>query len=483
MGRFSSLGVLIQSAVRLSIRFKLFLALLAAVTLVIVAMYGFMQWSFQQGFANFLDSRQQARVDRVVAQLAEIYAEEQGWSGLYQDRRRWRWLMAEGRADFPHSRGMPERGEPEGRLHESRLREPGLVLLDGMHQVVVGRVREGEPLRLTPIKQGGQVVGYVGYRPGPPVQDRVDDQFRESQRRAFLFIALLVGSLALALAWPLANTLIRPLQRVTEATRHLAAGRFNTRVPDSRQDELGDLARNFNDMAQALERTDGARRQWMADISHELRTPLAVLRAELEALQDGVRPLDQAGVAALHGDVVHLGRLVDDLYQLSMSDLGALSYHKRSVDPMALLEDEMDALAGEFARHQLGLALQADSGAGVTMHGDPDRLSQLFRNLLQNSLRYTDGGGRLEIRASRQAGGLHLDFCDTAPGVPEEALSRLFERFYRVEASRNRASGGAGLGLAICRNIVAAHGGRIEARPSGLGGVCIHVELPLEAHP
>ncbi|MEW6677798.1 MAG: ATP-binding protein [Pseudomonadota bacterium] len=467
---------------RLSIRFKLFLALLVAVTLVIAAMYGFMRWSFQQGFATFLDSRQQARVDRVVAQLAEIHAEEQGWAGLYQDRRRWRWLTAEGHGGFPPGRAIPGRDAEEDRFHP-RLREPGLVLLDAKGQVVVGRMREGESLRRTPIKQAGQVVGYVGYRPGPPVLDRVDAQFRESQRRAFLIIALLVGSLAVALAWPLANTLIRPLQRVTEATRHLAAGRFSTRVPDGRQDELGDLARNFNDMAQALERTDGARRQWMADISHELRTPLAVLRAELEALQDGVRPLDQTGVAALQGDVDHLGRLVDDLYQLSMSDLGALSYHKRPVDPIALLEDDVDALAGEFTRHHLGLVLQPGSGAGVTIHGDPDRLSQLFRNLLQNSLRYTDGGGRLEIRATRQAGWLHLDFCDTVPGVPAEALPRLFERFYRVEASRNRASGGAGLGLAICRNIVEAHGGRIEARPSDLGGVCIHLELPLDARP
>lgn len=460
---------------RLSIRNKLFLTLLVATACVVAVMYAFMHWSFQHGFVSLMEHRQQERVERMVGQIAQVYKDEGGWQGLRQNRLRWRLLMGENRPgpgfDMEMGMGRGYAG-PDAPPHG-----PGLTLLDADRHMVVGRPVPPEQLVLTPIKAEGRTVGYLGYMRGAELFDLLDIRFAEAQRKAFVWIALLVGVVSVALAWPLASTLIRPLQRVTAAARSLAAGHFHTRVPVTSGDELGDLARDFNDMAQTLERTDSARRQWMADISHELRTPLAVMRAELEAMQDGVRPLDLAGVGSLQSDVDRLSRLVEDLYQLSMTDLGAMSYHKRPVDPVALLRDDVESLAGEFERRNLSLELR-DEAEETTLHADPDRLSQLFRNLMQNSLRYTDAGGRLEIVAGRRDDLLTLDFCDTAPAVPAEALPQLFERFYRVEASRNRALGGAGLGLAICRNIVEAHGGRIEARPSPLGGLCIHVELP-----
>jgi len=469
---------LVGATVRLSIRHKLFLTLLLATTLVVAAMYGFMHWSFQHGFVNFLESRQHERVEHLSEQLADIYVSEGGWEGLRQDRRRWRFLMAEGRGMLGkgpgHGMGFgpgPGHGPGQG----------GIVLLDADKSLLIGDAVDVDKLELSSISVDGRPVGYLGYVPNKALSDLVDIRFIETQRRAFVWIALLVGVLAVALSWPLANALVRPLQRVTAAARSLAAGRLQVRVPVQSNDELGDLARDFNDMAQTLERTEMARRQWMADISHELRTPLSLLRAELEAMQDGVRPLAQSTVASLQSDVERLNRLVEDLYQLSMTDLGAMSYHKRPVDPVALLGDDVEALAGEFERKGLAVSIRDELAHPVTLHGDPDRLSQLFRNLMQNSLRYTDAGGRLEVVTGLNQGRLALDFCDSAPGVADEARPLLFERFYRVEASRNRAHGGAGLGLAICRNIVEAHGGSIEARSSPLGGLCIHVELPVVA--
>ncbi|NTV94775.1 MAG: HAMP domain-containing protein [Thiobacillus sp.] len=461
---------------RLSIRHKLFLTLLAATTLVVAVMYAFMHWSFQHGFVSFLESRQQARAERMAEQLAEIYASEGGWDGVLNDRMRWLRLMADGRPMHGPGMGMgPGRGMGPG----PRGLDGGLALLDADKRVLAGHVHDAADLNLSPIRVDGRVVGYVARPPGRALSELVDVRFAEAQRRAFFWIALLVGLVAVALSWPLANTLVRPLRRVTEATRELAAGRFQARVPARSGDELGDLARDFNELAQALERTESARRQWMADISHELRTPISLLKAELEAMQDGVRPLEPAAVASLQADVERLNRLVEDLYQLSMTDLGAMSYRKRPVDPVALLRDDVESLAGEFERRGLAIEMRADPALAVTLHADPDRLSQLFRNLMQNSLRYTDAGGRLVIAAGLANGRFRLDFDDSAPAVPDDALAKLFERFYRVEASRNRSSGGAGLGLAICRNIVEAHGGRIEARPSPLGGLGIHIELPV----
>ena len=221
------------------------------------------------------------------------------------------------------------------------------------------------------------------------------------------------------------------------------------------------------------------RRDLMADISHELRTPLAVLRGELEAIQDGVRKFTPESVTSLQAEVATLTKLVDDLHQLSMSDEGALAYQKSAVDIISLVEIAADAFRERLASRglTLNLALSAES---ATVFGDPDRLMQLFNNLLENSLRYTDSGGQVLIRTALDAQNIVLEFADSGPGVTDEQLARLCERFYRTEGSRNRASGGSGLGLAICANIVTAHGGKLNVGHSPFGGVSIKVELPLE---
>jgi two-component system sensor histidine kinase BaeS len=286
--------------------------------------------------------------------------------------------------------------------------------------------------------------------------------------------------LSATFAFPLSKRLSRPVLSFRDTARRLAAGDFGARVPTTGSDELGRLGRDINTLAETLERNEQARRRWVADISHELRTPLAVLRAEIEAVQDGVRPLDRAAVDSLHGDVLRMGRLVDDLYELSMTDLGALSYHKSETEPAEVLEEDLNAFRGRFAAAGLSLRLENRLSGSVTLQADEHRLSQLFRNLLRNSLQYTDKDGGLAVTLAREGGDLIVDFEDTAPGVPEESLPHLFERLFRVEVSRSRDKGGAGLGLAICRNIVEAHGGTIEARPSPQGGLWIRMRFPTE---
>jgi two-component system sensor histidine kinase BaeS len=250
-------------------------------------------------------------------------------------------------------------------------------------------------------------------------------------------------------------------------------------VPETSDDELGRLARDFNTLALTLEKNEKARRQWVADISHELRTPLAVLRGEVEALQDGVRIPSPDTIRSLHGEVMRLNRLVDDLYQLSMTDLGALTYRKEDLNPAEPITDALAIYRAEFDRKGISIEEDIPRLESATVFGDQERLCQLFKNILDNSLKYTDEGGMLAVRLDCRDGKAVVDIEDSAPGVSEKDFERLFERLYRVEASRNRAAGGAGLGLAICRNIVEAHSGTIDARPSKLGGVWIRVTLPL----
>lgn len=483
---------------RFTIRYKLLLILLASTALVVAAMLAFTAWSFQRGFTGFVEQAQQARVRTLVLQLAEIYDEEDGWQRLAANPRRWARLVwsrgergyddDEAREHHPippwHTRpgnAGPTLWPPRWRDGPSE-RQPfafRVMLLDRNKDVIFGRADQIQRARLYPIDHQNAVVGYLAVLPGPTLSQLGEVRFLERQRHAFMVIAIAMLALSAVIALWLAGRLTRPLKAFTEGARALAGGRYDTRIPVQSHDELGQLARDFNGLAEALAHNERQRRQWVADISHELRTPLAVIRGELEALQDGVRPLTPEAVGSLHADVLRLGRLVDDLYELSRSDLGALDYHKVPTDPVAVLADAVEAMAGACKEHRLTLHLDDRLAEAVRISADPDRLAQLYHNLLGNSVHYTDPGGRIEVTASRERDRLLIDFQDSAPGVAAEHLPRLFERLYRVEPSRSRAHGGAGLGLAICRNIAEAHGGRLTAQASHLGGLWIRLELPL----
>lgn len=239
------------------------------------------------------------------------------------------------------------------------------------------------------------------------------------------------------------------------------------------------LAADFNLLARTLAHNEQCRRQWVADTSHELRTPLAVLRSEVEALLDGVREPTPERLRSLHGEIMALSKLVDDLFELSLYDLGNLKYRMEPLNPVGIPAEVVSGFRSRFEAKNIALKPLNQHIAKITVLGDAQRLRQLFGNLLENRLRYTDAGGACEI-AVRQAETMAMpEVSDSAPAVPESACTQLFERFYRVDSSRSRRLGGAGLGLAICRNIVEAHGGGIRAQVSHLGGLSVRVELPL----
>jgi two-component system sensor histidine kinase BaeS len=224
------------------------------------------------------------------------------------------------------------------------------------------------------------------------------------------------------------------------------------------------------------------RQQWIADISHELRTPIAVLRSEIEAMLDGIRTPTLERVRSLHVDVLSLGKLVEDLYQLSLLDTS--EPHDFPQERLNLTDILRDAAMGAETRLQeksIRLLTRFDPDKPLTIRGSDARLFQLFSNLLANSYRYTDDNGCVEILAASQGDKVRVTIQDSAPGVPEAALPRLFERLFRVDKSRSRALGGSGLGLAICKTIAEAHGGTIQARHSPLGGLAIDMEFP-QAH-
>lgn len=460
---------------KLSISTKLFVAVLSSVLFVILSMSLATSWSFGRGFLGYLNEQALERMAPVLPRLANAYEREGSWEFLRNQPSRWFDIMRPEPMDddvFQELR-IPSPSDLTGALFR-------IALLDQQKKRVTGYPAIGDDALLRPIEVAGKTVGWLAVTPFQSVTEAGGERFQHYQWRSSLAMGVISLLLAMLIAWWIARTLLDPVKRVAAATHRLAAGEYSNRVTVSSNDEVGQLARDFNQLAYTLERNEQMRREFMADVSHELRTPLSVLRGELEAIEDGVRTLDHSSMKSLQGEVGMLSKLVDDLYELSLADVGALTYRKSECVLNELLESTAAMFQERCNAAQLRLELDLPVQP-LRLEADPKRLQQLFGNLLENAVRYTNPGGVLRIRAAIDSDDIRVEFLDSGPGVEAQQLPRLFERFYRGEASRNRASGGAGLGLAICHSIALAHGGSLTADHSPLGGLWLTLRLPRNA--
>ncbi|MFM0606811.1 ATP-binding protein [Paraburkholderia sediminicola] len=380
---------------------------------------------------------------------------------------------------------MPPPSSPpsrDGAARDTPPEGPPVTLFDASHELVASTGQPPPPgSTMRPVVYGGKVVGWLAVSGPDTLSNAADIAFQAQQKRATWEIAGVAVVLAALVALVLARIVLAPVKRLMNATHRLAGGDYTTRVPAGRRDELGRLAGDFNVLADSLQKTERSRRDFIADISHELRTPLAVLRGELEAIEDGVHVFNRDSLTSLQTEVNMLNKLIEDLYELSLSDVGALSYRKTPTHVAQLARASIEAMRESFKAKRIELDLTCvPEMASTTFAVDPARFVQLLKNLLQNSLRYTDPDGHVQVSLSQSASGWQLDVQDSLPGVPEAALKHLFDRFYRVDESRSRQNGGAGLGLSLCHAIVTAHGGTIDAKDSPLGGVWITARFPPE---
>lgn len=450
-----------------SLRIKLFLALLLASILLTLGLLGAMQWNFTKSFGEYLQQRQQERLASMAEDLAGYFAKNGSWDqldpySLHHDH------MRRNRDEAPRDR--------HGRPH--RLRPPPFVLDTGK-QPVLGHFDPARPHVLLPIESGGRIVGFVGepVRAGP--QDFMERKFAEHQSRHLLQLALLAVLVSLLVAYPLSSLLVRRIRRLLEHIRQLSKGNFGAVTSSKGSDELSLLAVHLNALGQTLQQNADSHRTLVADISHELRTPIGVLKAQLEAIEDGVQPVNDATVKRLQQQVGRLAGLVNDLYELSLADLGALKYHKEILDLRLLVTELAEGFRARIRQAGLELEMRDMAMRRLDVLGDAQRLQQLFSNLLQNSIQYTHGPGRIQLDIAADEGQALIRIVDSAPGVPADLQPRLFERLFRAESSRNRNTGGAGLGLSLCQSIVQAHGGTIEIADSPLGGLAVSVRIPL----
>lgn len=481
--------------VNLKIKYKLFFALFLTSLMVAIALVYFLQWNFDRGFLNYVNNQELEQLDLLQKRLIGLYADQGDWSFMVENHELWQQLHGEIR--YSHrGKGLndlasafpppPLHGKPRPPQASQMPPPPGgpdrigprLMLLDNDKQKIIGGLpARDKRMALHPMHYQSRVIGYLGVIPVKELSDAGDLLFVEQQTVSFILVTGVMILLSLLVSLSITSHLLRPINALIEGTRKLISGWFTTRIPVTTGDELGTLSAHFNNLALTLEENEKARQQWVADISHELRTPLAILQGEVEAMQDGIEATDAQSLESLHSEILHLGRLVNDLYELSMTDIGALNYKKIAVDPIAILMETYELFEQRF--HKQGLSVRylgEENGAPIL--ADPDRLQQLFTNVLENSLRYTSSPGEVEVHAGATNEAIHLTFMDSGPGVTADQLPRVFDRLFRAEKSRSREKGGAGLGMAICKNIVEAHLGIIQADHSPLGGLKVTITLP-----
>lgn len=495
---------------------QLSLLLIATALAAVAAVAGLVVWNLRAGFTDYLQAQDGEHLSRLMdaaeRDLALRGELPQDWRPVLRT-----WLEA---ARVVAQRGGPPEGPPDGRPDgrpdwrpdeppppghdgpedrppppEARRdlppprRDPSnfgprvvVLAADGRTPLAGRRETLDRPGQTRQVKLRGRtvVVLRLAERAGPA--EGVDASFLRRQYLGLAAVAAGVLVVALVLARLLAVRWARPLAEAQAAARRIAAGEFGVRLPEPRVGDASEIAAlhgDINAMAGALSLLESSRQRWIAELSHELRTPLAVLRGEVEALVDGIRPLDRAALASLQEEVKRLSRLVEDFHLLATSELRSLPCEFESVAPAALLQSAIERVAPRAKT--LGLVIEAALPAVLpAARWDAVRVSQLLANLLENSLRYTEAPGLVQVTARSLGAAIEIRLDDTPPGVPEGELERLFDPLYRADPSRSRAFGGSGLGLAIAKAIAQAHGGRLRAEPSSLGGLAVVLTLPLK---
>ncbi len=309
-----------------------------------------------------------------------------------------------------------------------------------------------------------------------------DDLDRALATTLLVSLSIAVGAAvvtSLAVSWFITRRLTRPIAQTADAAARIAAGDYGARAPTSRLGaEFARLDTAFNRMAAALDHTERRRRELLADLAHELRTPLATLDGYLEGVEDGVLPTSPETWQTMRDQTSRLRRLVDDVSTVSRAEERTLDLHSGPVDLVSLATEVVRSAEPEFRGRGVTLTLQHDRDpARVT--GDHDRLREILDNLLANALRHTPAGGHVAVRVTARRDEAELTVTDDGEGIPAEHLPHVFDRFYRADPARSRATGGSGIGLTIARALVRAHGGTISAVSAGAGrGTRLTVTLP-----
>ncbi|HEY6528613.1 MAG TPA: ATP-binding protein [Cellvibrionaceae bacterium] len=453
-------------------------------------------------YSNALNGIDLAVMEDLAATLSSQYAEEKSWSNVVENNSAWRdtvnhsfykvffSLMAKTAstslnkeqrslpAPTPPPKSTPAWDMPFGTFLQR------VTLFDANKQLLIAPEINKTDVNFQAIKLHGKLIGWLSIGKIDMDMLPLAGYFFEQQLHIVNWVICFGGILAALLSFLFSRHITRPIQQLTAGAHQIAQRNFKTHINIRSGDELQELAERFNTIATELARYHAQQKQWLTDISHELKTPLTLLMGEIFAICDNLTKCDEDTALFLQNEVLHIKRLVDDLYELSKNDEIGLKLQLQTIDLQPFVEHILAPYYGLFAEKHIALE-HSFSGEDFYLVVDCDRLTQVLRNLLENCLKYMDAPGKLRIRLIQQVQPsrmLVLTLEDSGPGVTAEAAKHMFDRLYRADTITGRTGGGAGLGLAICKAIINAHGGDIYAGSSDLGGLAIRIEFPQRAN-
>ncbi|RBY92472.1 two-component sensor histidine kinase [Blastococcus sp. TF02-8] len=418
--------------------------------------------AFSSRFESYLDQQRSARVDQIAAAVTGAYVSAEGWDPERLDQLGPAVSMAGAEVRLVDAAGetvWPTAGSTTSEMAQ-------------MHREMMAAGPLADPVTV-PITVDGQPRGtlLVALPEGSvPLADR---QLRSSVNRLLFVGGLAVALIASVLGLLFARRVTRPLAELTAAADDLRAGDRGRRAMVSGRDEVAELATAFNELAASAERQEALRQSFAADVAHELRTPLAILRSQLEAVQDGVLDLTPALVSSLHEETLRLGRLVADLETLTRDDHNSFSLERVTLDLAELVRSVAAGFQHRFAERGLQLDLRLTP---APVCGDRVRLAQVVTNLLGNAVKFVPGGGRVTVTTGTQGDAVHLEVSDDGPGIPDAELPQVFDRYFRGRGAR---ANGSGIGLAVVATLVRAHGGGVSATNAPDGGAVFTITFPL----
>jgi len=460
--------------------------LLAAFTLVIVVILGstffFTYRTTRNEFARMGENLEAMQDRRIEVELGRYYQFQESWEGVQSLVAQWGNLY--GRRIILTDRENIVVADSDQDLlgntyTDDTSTEPSILT----RVPLPGRMLNvSVPVWQTQVTPGGEgdVVGVLRVMPGdyPDINRAALQVSYETMGKFFIWGGLLAIGIAIVLAFLLSRRVLSPVKALINATRQFGKGDFSRRVEYKDKGELGELAQSFNSMADNLERNERLRRNMVADVAHELRTPLSNLKGYLEAINDGVVKPDEETIRSLSDEATTLSRLVNDLQDLSLADAGEIKLDRQPADIAALVREAAAAVQAKGVAR--GLTITNDlPDALPAVNIDAHRIKQVMLNLLDNAIAHTEKGGHIILRARQQGGIIYISVTDTGEGIPEDELPFIFERFYRVDKSRARATGGSGLGLTIAKRLVEAHGGKIEVNSRPGHGSSFTFSIPI----
>ena len=445
------------------LQFRLVLGFTVVLALALAGVSLYVGYAAEQEVGRFEESQEDARTARV----------QQVISRFYSDRR-----------DLGQLQSVLEQAGP---LSGRRIivRGPNGDVIGDSHKRFGGRwERSTRDSGLVPVLVGGQQVGSFSVTPdtGPEgIPEPAVASLVSTVNQSLLWTGLAAAALGTLLISMISRKLLAPVKSLGDAAQHLGRGDFSRRVPAEGASEFRQLAFAFNSMAANLEDAERQRRNLVADVAHELRTPVSNIQGYLEAVKDGLLQPDEGTIETIHGQVIHLGHLVEDLRLLAQAEAGALQLHRMPGRMSDVLRDCVEALRPRAEAKGINLNLETDA-AMPYVDMDATRISQVVNNLLENAIIHTPDGGSVSVTAGAAGGGMaRVTVTDTGTGIPAEDLGRVFDRFFRADPSRARATGGVGLGLTIAKQLVEAHGGSISVVNVMPTGARFVFDLPIAA--